>query len=242
MLTFDDGPMPGRTDKVLQTLRQIRNSEGKPVKAAFFMVGDSPSLLGGRLYFAPFEIWAKGSMREYPALVAAVRKDGHYIGNHTVHHSWFHWPWLSGREAIDREIQGWESSAQLAPGQPKLFRPPYMTDSAALEASAAAHGYQIVLGYTVGDADPGNSVQDIKNRIAKFLAAQPADGPPSVLIFHDTIPVTFDNLGEIVRDIQAKGYRLVDFDPAQLKRTAPGAASMPAESAAPSTPEPAPAP
>ena len=66
MLSFDDGPMPGRTDKVLQTLKQLRNIEGKPVKVAFFMVSDSQSLLVNRFYYAPFEIWAKGSMREYP--------------------------------------------------------------------------------------------------------------------------------------------------------------------------------
>lgn len=234
MLSFDDGPMPGRTDKVLQTLKQLRTAEGKPVKAAFFMVSDTPSLLACRFYYAPFEIWAKGSMREHPDIVADVSKAGHYIGNHTAHHSWFRWPWLSGKESMDNEIRSWEATAQLPADQPKLFRPPYMADSTALEASAKAQGYQIVLGYTVGDANPRNSVQDIKDRIASYLASQPVEGPPSVLIFHDTIAITADNLGEIVRDVQAKGYRLVDFNPAKLKAAAPLAGV--------DTPIPAPAP
>lgn len=221
MLSFDDGPLPGRTDKVLQTLQQLRNQNGKPVKAAFFMVGDSPSSLSSRLYHAPFEIWAKGSMREYPEIVAAVRKDGHYIGNHTAHHSWFHWPWLSSEEAMLHEIQGWENSAKPELDQPKLFRPPYLVDNARLTASASAQGYQVVLGYTVGDADPGNSVQDIKNRIAKYLSQQPVHGQPSVLILHDTIAITYENLGDIVRDLQAQGYRLEDFNPDKLKTAAP---------------------
>ena len=38
-----------------------------------------------------------------------------------------------------------------------------------------ALGYQLVLGYTVGDTDPSNSLQDIKKRIAQFLASQAVD-------------------------------------------------------------------
>ena len=239
MLSFDDGPLPGRTDRVLKTLQQLRNQNDKPVKAAFFMVGDSPSSLSSRLYHAPFEIWAKGSMREYPEIVAAARKDGHYIGNHTAHHSWFHWPWLSSEEAMLHEIQAWEKAAKPELDQPKLFRPPYLHNNDRLTASARAQGYQVVLGYTVGDADPGNTLQDIKNRISKYLSQQPADGPPSVLIFHDTIAVTYENLGEIVRELQAQGYRLEDFDPTKLQNALPIVSEKTPDSpvASPSTPQ-----
>lgn len=239
MLSFDDGPMPGRTDRVLQTLGQLRNADGQAVKAAFFMVSDSPSLLTRRLHHAPFEIWAKGSMREHPEIVAAVLEQGHYIGNHTAHHSWFHWPWLSNKEAITQEIKRWELTAQLGADQPKLFRPPYLADTEALASSAMALGYQLVLGYTVGDTDPSNSLQDIKKRIAQFLASQPVDGPPSVLIFHDTIAITYENLEEIVSDLQAQGYRLEDFNPDKLKGAASRAratASTPDETGPPSRP------
>ena len=110
------------------------------------------------------------------------------------------------------------SSAQI---NPKLFRSPYMADSAVLESSAMAQGYQIVFGYTVGDADPTNSIQDIEERIEKFLASQAADGPPSVLIFHDTIPMTYENVGNIVRDIQARGYRLGGLQSCQVEELYP---------------------
>jgi hypothetical protein len=38
MLTFDDGPKPGCTDKIVRTLSDFL-VQGEPVRAAFFMVG-----------------------------------------------------------------------------------------------------------------------------------------------------------------------------------------------------------
>lgn len=59
-LTFDDGPIPEVTPKVLDILRE------KGVKATFFMVAENAS--------------------RNPELLAQVRKEGHAIGNHTYNH------------------------------------------------------------------------------------------------------------------------------------------------------------
>lgn len=59
-LTFDDGPVPEVTPKVLEILDRY------DVKATFFMVGDN--------------------VRRYPALLQQIRDRGHCIGNHTMHH------------------------------------------------------------------------------------------------------------------------------------------------------------
>lgn len=59
-LTFDDGPVPEATPKILEILERYG------VKASFFMVGDNA--------------------RRYPELYAAVHDAGHTIGNHTMHH------------------------------------------------------------------------------------------------------------------------------------------------------------
>lgn len=59
-LTFDDGPVPEATPRVLEILDHYG------VKASFFMVGDNA--------------------RRYPHLYEAVRAAGHTIGNHTMHH------------------------------------------------------------------------------------------------------------------------------------------------------------
>lgn len=59
-LTFDDGPVPEATPKILEILDRYN------VKATFFMVGDNA--------------------RRYPELYNAVGNAGHAIGNHTMHH------------------------------------------------------------------------------------------------------------------------------------------------------------
>jgi len=59
-LTFDDGPVPGITDKVLDILEKYQ------YKATFFMVGDN--------------------VHKHAALAREVMAAGHLIGNHTYHH------------------------------------------------------------------------------------------------------------------------------------------------------------
>jgi len=59
-LTFDDGPVPEITPKILDILRK------KQVVATFFVVGDN--------------------VRKYPTLLQQIVAEGHHVGNHTFHH------------------------------------------------------------------------------------------------------------------------------------------------------------
>lgn len=59
-LTFDDGPVPGPTDFVLDTLQSFGAT------ATFFCIGDN--------------------IRKHPAEFRKVRDAGHAIGNHTFNH------------------------------------------------------------------------------------------------------------------------------------------------------------
>jgi peptidoglycan/xylan/chitin deacetylase (PgdA/CDA1 family) len=59
-LTFDDGPHPEITPKVLALLKQHNAT------ATFFLVGDNAL--------------------KYPDVVAQIVNEGHTIGNHTMHH------------------------------------------------------------------------------------------------------------------------------------------------------------
>ena len=60
LLTFDDGPNPGTTEKILKKL-----SEEK-IKALFFCVGDN--------------------VQKYPELIEQIKVEGHTFGNHTFNH------------------------------------------------------------------------------------------------------------------------------------------------------------
>ena len=96
-LTFDDGPTPGSTERVLDSL----GAAG--VRAAFFVVGRNA------------ERW--------PRLVERMHAEGHVVGNHTWDHS--HYGifrrdeyWRRQVERTDRLIE------QLIGHRPALFRPP----------------------------------------------------------------------------------------------------------------------
>ncbi len=59
-LTFDDGPWPGQTDKILAVLKKQR------IHATFFMLG--------------------GRARQAPALARRVAAEGHVVGSHSLSH------------------------------------------------------------------------------------------------------------------------------------------------------------
>ena len=60
-LTFDDGPVPEVTNKVLEILKRYN------AKATFFCVGDN--------------------IRKYPECYQSLLDQGHSVGNHTMYHS-----------------------------------------------------------------------------------------------------------------------------------------------------------
>lgn len=96
-LTFDDGPHPIATPKILAALRERR------LKATFFLLGSN--------------------CRKYPDLVREVISEGHSIGNHTYNHVCLR---FKGRSFIQNEIQQTEDAIQSVVGHgTHLFRPPY---------------------------------------------------------------------------------------------------------------------
>ncbi|MFU8788108.1 MAG: polysaccharide deacetylase family protein [Methylobacter sp.] len=219
MLSFDDGPLPDETGRVLELLATLKAIDGTPVKAGFFLLADAPDeFWQRRLYYAPYEFWAdKGSIAKYPGVARRIKQAGHTIGNHTVRHPWFQWPWLDTPEAVLDELTGWEVIAQAVLGQTnsRLFRPPYFILTATVRETATRLGYQIVMGESSGDAMPGVTVNEIKQNTQAILAAWHKPYP-CLLVFHDNRPTTYRHLDDIVSYLQQRGFRLVHFDPKRL--------------------------
>lgn len=95
-ITFDDGPHPGYTPKLLAILKQYN------AKATFFLVGEK--------------------VEEYPDLVRAEFQAGHSIGNHTYHHVNLTKIPISD---VAIEILADEMAIKKVTGvRPHLFRPP----------------------------------------------------------------------------------------------------------------------
>jgi len=116
-LTFDDGPSPEWTPKVLDALK----SAG--IKATFFMVGHH--------------------VQEYPQIARRVAEEGHTIANHGYAHSvmLYYTP-----AEIEEEIKYTEMVIKEATGvTTQFFRPPKAWLRKAIKKRIDAMGYKTVL-------------------------------------------------------------------------------------------------
>ncbi|HEV8436563.1 MAG TPA: polysaccharide deacetylase family protein [Methylomirabilota bacterium] len=96
-LTFDDGPDPVQTPRVLDILAR----EG--VQATFFLIGQRAAAL--------------------PDIARRIASLGHDVGNHTWSHANL---WLCGPRRTEREIvQGHEAIAAASGRAPRCFRAPW---------------------------------------------------------------------------------------------------------------------
>jgi len=96
-LTFDDGPIPGPTDFVLDQLSRVN------AKATFFCIGDN--------------------IRKHPEIFQRVLREGHAVGNHTYNHLS---GWKTSVLAYSANVlQCTEEMEKCGPTKVELFRPPY---------------------------------------------------------------------------------------------------------------------
>ncbi len=179
-LTFDDGPNPSATDRILDTL------EARRVPAAFFLLGRH--------------------VRMYPQVASRLARSAHAIGNHTQGHPKLH---LKGRRFIEGELRAAHASITAVLGRaPRSFRAPHGLRNPAVHSVARELGYD-VFGWTLGvwDSDrPG--VEEIRRRVRRGLRpgaiillhdgdGYAADGDRAQ---------TADALDGIIRDARDAGY------------------------------------
>ena len=158
LLTFDDGPDPKWTPKVLDLLRD------RGAKAAFFLVGENA--------------------QARPDLVRREFNEGHTVGNHSFTHPDLA---RVSPLRLEVELNVTERLLEWILGrEPKLFRPPYHSDEALDEAQnaqviarASAMGF-LTLGQ---DIDPEDFSTLDPQVIADRALAQAERG--SVILLHD---------------------------------------------------------
>lgn len=138
-LTFDDGPHPSATPRVLELLQKFG------VQATFFLLGDRVAL--------------------YPQLAAQILSSGHTIGCHAMsHRSLFLRPLAVQRAEITRAKSAIEASTGESP---TAFRPPFgHFDFSTLRASREA-GMRLVM-WDVDSQDFGaRSDADVIRRLSR---------------------------------------------------------------------------
>jgi peptidoglycan/xylan/chitin deacetylase (PgdA/CDA1 family)/spore germination protein YaaH len=194
-LTFDDGPDPEWTPKILDILK------AKGVKATFFMIGDE----------------AVG----HPELVRRVQAEGHEIGNHSfTHPNMAH----VGDERVELELTAADRALESITGrQITLFRPPYNADSEPDSyGEIAPIAVASRLGYaTAGESidpndwdltrlDPGGKTHRLRpDEIVASVLAQADKG--HAILLHDAggdRSATVAALPAIIDGLRARGYTL----------------------------------
>lgn len=136
-LTFDDGPWPGATLAVLETLAH----EG--VRATFFWVGQQ--------------------LERYPNLARRVVAEGHAVGNHTYSHR----STASPLEVAAQEIDHTGALIEQVTGvRTTLFRPPGGHLENGLVKYALERGYVVVMWSALSDdTNPKYDAADIVNNV-----------------------------------------------------------------------------
>ena len=158
-LTFDDGPWPGQTDRVLDILAAER------VQATFFMLGSRVDL--------------------HPDLARRVVEEGHMVGNH----SYTHVRTRVGHPMTARaEIDACRDAIERATGvRPGWYRPPGGLDTPSVYAASEQAGNYVLL-WTVDPQDwrrpgspqirnvPGTAlpgiIRELKDRGYEFVTTE----------------------------------------------------------------------
>lgn len=188
VLTFDDGPVPETTPKVLDALK------AECVRATFFLLGRNAEA--------------------HPALARRILAEGHSVGHHTYsHQNLTKVPAAVAEAEINR---GFEEDDHAIYGQRRtdpatpFFRFPGFASTPGLLDSLARRRI-VVFGTDVWASDwndmaPAAQLKLVLQRIEAV--------DHGIVLFHDTRAQTMQMLPDFLRELKRRGYRIVHMVPA----------------------------
>ncbi|MBI4274923.1 MAG: polysaccharide deacetylase family protein [Rhizobiales bacterium] len=190
VLTFDDGPRPPFTTKVLEILA------AECVKATFFTIGQMAEA--------------------YPEELRKLRDAGHTIGTHSyTHPTYFD---AISRDRAELEIEVGVASAAVVLGDRNdvspFFRYPGLGRTMASEDHLAKRGMMAWSADVLADDWKRVSARDIVNRAITRLEAR----GKGILLLHDIHPATVVALPTLLRTLKEHGFRIVHVVPATADR------------------------
>ncbi|MFI6442452.1 glycosyltransferase [Streptomyces sp. NPDC050759] len=184
VLTFDDGPDPTWTPKVLDVLKKHH------AHAVFFVTGTMAS--------------------RYPDLVKRIVDEGHEIGLHTFNHPDLS---FQSKKRIDWELSQNQLALAGAAGiRTSLFRPPYSSFADAMDDKTwpvteyiGTRGYITVVNNTDSEDWQKPGVRQI------IRNATPKNGKGAIVLMHDSggdRHQTVQALDRFLPDMKDKGYEV----------------------------------
>ena len=187
VLTFDDGPWPPTTPKVLAALAQ------QCVRATFFLIGKPAS--------------------EHPELVRRIAAEGHTIGHHTwLHRSLMQIPPSETTEEIDRGISADEMAlhgvATTIPTTPFFRFPGFEMTPATLDLLQSRGIVVFGADLWANDWDPMTPQQELKLITDRLNAVG-----RGIILLHDPKAKTAAMLPDFLRYLRDNHYRVVHVVP-----------------------------
>jgi peptidoglycan/xylan/chitin deacetylase (PgdA/CDA1 family) len=185
VLTFDDGPRPGKTNEILATLDDFG------VKATFLMLGSAA--------------------QAHPRLAQQVALSGHTVGSHTFDH--VDLGTLDRQAALDEIARGEHAVAQALSGAGQapspFFRFPYLSQTGFLRTNLM-QGSVVILDV---DIDSKDYYKDTPEAVAQRTLARLDSRGSGVILFHDIHQRTVDMLPMFLAELEQRGYRVVRLVP-----------------------------
>jgi peptidoglycan/xylan/chitin deacetylase (PgdA/CDA1 family) len=207
VLTFDDGPWPTTTSRVLATLAK------ECVRATFFLIGKPAS--------------------EHPELVRRISAEGHTIG----HHTWSHRSLMrikpnEASQEIERGIAAVETALQSTPttipSTPFFRFPGFETTPATLDLLQSRGIVVFGADLWASDWNPMTPKQQLKLLTDRLRLVR-----KGIILLHDPKGQTAAMLPDFLHYLKDNHYRVVHLVPAPPdKKSGPvasGANSSPAE-------------
>jgi peptidoglycan/xylan/chitin deacetylase (PgdA/CDA1 family) len=191
VLTFDDGPLPPATNRVLETLAS------ECVKASFFLVGQMA--------------------RSFPETARKVYEAGHTIGTHSETHPLR----LNKVpiEKFDTEVDDGIASVKSVLGDPKalapFFRIPGFARTDEIDDELFARSLVTFSADVVAD-DWFHHIKpsEVVRRAMSRLEAR----GKGILLLHDIHASTADALPELLKQLKEKGFHIVHVVPMSADR------------------------
>lgn len=186
VITFDDGPIPPYSNRVLDILAS------ECVKVNYFLVGKMA--------------------HAYPSIVRRMQAEGHTIGTHSLSHPLtFHKMPIAQAEA---EIEGGITNASAALGDnaavAPFFRIPGLLRRDEVERLLGARGLMTWSADFPADDWKHIPASEVMKRALDRIEARGR----GVLLLHDIQPATVLALPGLLKELKARGYRIVHVVPA----------------------------
>ncbi len=187
ILTFDDGPIAGKTPRILQALKK------ECVKATFFYVGRMA--------------------RAYPRIVRRVVNDGHTLAHHTHGHNRLpNYSNVKIGRLIDKGVSQVQKiafgDASSTPRTP-FFRYPYLARTKRTDRVLARKGL-IAFGANIDSLDwKLKSPGAVHNRIMRRLRQEGR----GIVLMHDIQSRTAKMLPRLLRSLKKEGFKIVHIVP-----------------------------